>query len=312
MNYEGGKGGSGVYQQIINLMPVHDVYIETHLGGGNILLRKRPARSTIAIEIDPGSLKAFRESCNLASAVTFINGDYLEYLRGYRWTGRELVYSDPPYLLSTRRTQKPRYTFEYTEEDHRELLSTLLEVPAFVMISGYDSPLYNAMLPGWHTHTFTAATRRGLATEKLWMNFDPGKVLKHDYTYAGGNFRERERIKRKARRWVSNLAVLPEGERNFILQEISHTFTREFQHHSTGTAMRSREYSNDIDDVRRRSSDMAIRPATSPMAIMDPLSPDSTVAPGGKLLGPADMTIRAQTVKNSGAAGSLNPAAPVD
>jgi len=53
MTYDGGKGGAGVYQAIINLMPAHDVYIETHLGGGNILLRKRLApRGSIAIEID--------------------------------------------------------------------------------------------------------------------------------------------------------------------------------------------------------------------------------------------------------------------
>ena len=37
MRYPGGKGGAGVYQTIINNIPPHDTYIETHLGGGNIL-----------------------------------------------------------------------------------------------------------------------------------------------------------------------------------------------------------------------------------------------------------------------------------
>ena len=32
MRYPGGKGKC--YQHIINLMPMHDTYIETHLGGG--------------------------------------------------------------------------------------------------------------------------------------------------------------------------------------------------------------------------------------------------------------------------------------
>ena len=36
MTYPGGKGGNGFYQKIINLIPPHDVYIETHLGGGAI------------------------------------------------------------------------------------------------------------------------------------------------------------------------------------------------------------------------------------------------------------------------------------
>lgn len=32
-NYPGGKGA--VYQRLINLMPLHDVYVETHLGAAN-------------------------------------------------------------------------------------------------------------------------------------------------------------------------------------------------------------------------------------------------------------------------------------
>ena len=32
MRYPGGKGGAGVYQTIINNIPPHDTYIETHLG----------------------------------------------------------------------------------------------------------------------------------------------------------------------------------------------------------------------------------------------------------------------------------------
>lgn len=34
MTYKGGKAGAGVYQQIINQIPPHDVYIEPFLGGG--------------------------------------------------------------------------------------------------------------------------------------------------------------------------------------------------------------------------------------------------------------------------------------
>ena len=47
MRYPGGKGGAGVYQTIINNIPPHDTYIETHLGGGNILERKRPAARSV-------------------------------------------------------------------------------------------------------------------------------------------------------------------------------------------------------------------------------------------------------------------------
>ena len=46
MNYPGGKGG--VYQRLINLMPPHDVYIETHLGGEAIIRNKKPAKIEIS------------------------------------------------------------------------------------------------------------------------------------------------------------------------------------------------------------------------------------------------------------------------
>ena len=37
MAYPGGKNGAGVYQTLINLIPPHDTYIETYLGGGAIM-----------------------------------------------------------------------------------------------------------------------------------------------------------------------------------------------------------------------------------------------------------------------------------
>nr|QGW60552.1 upf31.0 [bacterium] len=59
MRYPGGKGGAGVYQTIINNIPPHDTYIETHLGGGNILERKRPAARSIGIDIDREVIQAW-------------------------------------------------------------------------------------------------------------------------------------------------------------------------------------------------------------------------------------------------------------
>ena len=286
MKYGGGKGGSGVYQQIINLMPRHDVYIETHLGGGNILLRKQPApRGSIAIEIDTRALSQFCQSIDLEHGlIKCINMDCVPFLKEYRWKGTELVYSDPPYLMSTRRTQKRRYRYEWTEADHVEFLGIILEVPAFVMVSGYDNGLYNEFLLGWWTHEFPAATRRGVATEKVWMNFDPTRVLKHEYTFAGDNFRERERIKRKARRWASNLAVLPEGERNFILQEIGRMFTKEFRHHAQRIAPETRLETASPDVA---INDRATLPDASPnmacgAVIGAPESADMAISRSGK------------------------------
>jgi site-specific DNA-adenine methylase len=47
MTYPGGKNGSGVYQQIINQIPPHEIYVEPFLGGGAILRMKKPAAKSI-------------------------------------------------------------------------------------------------------------------------------------------------------------------------------------------------------------------------------------------------------------------------
>ncbi len=93
------------------------------------------------------------------------------------------------------------------------------ELPCKVMISGYASDLYDNMLDGWLKITFRANTHQGIAIETLWMNY-PEPALLHDYSYLGADFREREHIKRKVRRWSDNLAKLPTVERQTILSAL--------------------------------------------------------------------------------------------
>lgn len=211
MRYPGGKGGAGVYQTIINMMPPHDVYIETHVGGGNILERKKSAMASIVIDADGDTVQHYKDR----PGVTAIHGDAAAFLRSYTFTGRELIYADPPYLMSTRRGGR-LYRHEYTDEQHRDLLSLLLTVKASVMVSGYRSPLYDDLLRAWRRVDFKAMTRQGPATESLWMNFEPAAL--HDYSYLGANFRERERIKRKQHRWRARLASLPSFERQAMMR----------------------------------------------------------------------------------------------
>jgi len=213
-SYPGGKNGAGVYQSIINQMPPHDVYIEPFLGSGAVLRLKRPARSTIAIERDKDVAEAFIAKHGENRSITVINGDGIQFLQHRRnWTGRELVYCDPPYLMSTRISHRRIYRYELEEKHHIELLGTLKTLPCLVMISGYESPLYMSMLERWRVVTFQTMTRGGSpATEFLWMNF-PEPTALHDYRYLGIGFRERERIKRRIQRWRSRLLAMSAVER---------------------------------------------------------------------------------------------------
>lgn len=217
MRYPGGKGTC--YQQIINLMPPHRVYVETHAGGGAVLRNKRPARQNIALEIDEKAYWQLAELQKDDPYLTVYNHDALIFLKNLQVTDKVLIYADPPYLMSTRKGRR-LYKHEYSEDQHRELLSLLTALrPAMVIISGYWSELYEEMLSDWNQYDFDVMTRGGMATEYLWFNY-PWPTRLHDYAHLGSTFRERERIKRKQNRWINNLKQMPELERNALLRRI--------------------------------------------------------------------------------------------
>ncbi|MFQ7249127.1 MAG: DNA adenine methylase, partial [Ruminococcus sp.] len=83
-----------------------------------------------------------------------------------------LIYCDPPYLLNTR-SQK-QYAKEMTDQDHKDLLEVLRNHKGYVIISGYQSELYDDILHGWHKKETISRTQSGeKKKEILWMNFEP-------------------------------------------------------------------------------------------------------------------------------------------
>ena len=135
MGYMGSKATSGLCQAIIAMMPPHETYIESHLGGGAIMKRKPPALHNIGIDLNPKALAKFE--CHYP--VQLINDCAHRFLSNYDYHGTELIYSDPPYLMSTR-TSGRRYRFDYDEKDHVELIGLLKQLPCHVILSGYDKP----------------------------------------------------------------------------------------------------------------------------------------------------------------------------
>lgn len=77
-------------------------------------------------------------------------------------------------------------------------------------------------LKGWHAASFQAATRGTPAAEWVWYNFERPVEL-HDYRFLGSDYRERERIKRKKKRWVERLKRQPILERQALLAAIQET-----------------------------------------------------------------------------------------
>lgn len=222
MRYQGGKNGAGVYQTIINRIPVHHRYIEPFAGSASIYRRKAPAASSVLVERDPD--QASKLAMVASSNTEVFCGCAFDWIESNLLTmgAADFVYLDPPYLHATRKDVN-LYRHELTDEHHKNLVLSLLpkmsDRGVRWMLSGYASELYDdaAMLQGWNRHEFTAMTRRGPATEVIWMNYDPSVSTIAESTYAGSDFRERERIKRKAERWAKKFHSMPVFEQKAIL-----------------------------------------------------------------------------------------------
>jgi hypothetical protein len=208
--YFGSKATSGLCQAIIAMMPPHETYIETHLGGGAIMKRKPVALHNIGIDRNERALARF--ACDYP--VELIHGCAHAFLAAYPFRGRELIYCDPPYLQSSRSSAR-RYRFDYSKQDHIALLELLKGLPCQVMVSGYPSALYDELLGQWGSVELQVMNQAGVRTEKLWFNFTPDRV--HWASYAGRNFTHRQTVKRKAASWAKRYQAMPRAERLAVL-----------------------------------------------------------------------------------------------
>ncbi|MBK8324067.1 MAG: DNA adenine methylase [Betaproteobacteria bacterium] len=220
MRFPGGKGKT--YQQVINLMPPHRVYIETHLGGGSVMRHKLPAVRNVGIDADPKVISSW--STSGAVGVDLVCGLAEDFLCEYAFCGDELVYADPPYHPHTRR-QRRVYSRDYSIEDHERLLALLTSLPCMVVLSGYANDLYRSALAGWHTQTFRAKTHTDVREETLWFNFEPPEAL-HDSRYIGKDFRARQATKRRLQRLQDRVFRMTPVERTAFAQWFHEAFPR--------------------------------------------------------------------------------------
>lgn len=79
-------------------------------------------------------------------------------------------YWDPPYILGVRSGKQ--YKYEMADSEHEVMLKLALGSKAKIMISGYESEMYNDYLKGWNKAYFNScAEYNGTRHEVIWMNY---------------------------------------------------------------------------------------------------------------------------------------------
>lgn len=92
-------------------------------------------------------------------------------------TPETLHYLDPPYVAASR-DKGSDYAHEMTNDQHCELAKMVHSLKGMVIISGYNSLLYDSLYKGWNrTERIALADGAAKRTEVLWMNYEPDSNL---------------------------------------------------------------------------------------------------------------------------------------
>lgn len=85
-----------------------------------------------------------------------------------------LHYVDPPYVHETRCMRNNNYRHDLHTDDHLKLLDALRNVEGMVVLSGYQTELYDEQLTGWTKRSTNARIAAGRGTalreEVVWLN----------------------------------------------------------------------------------------------------------------------------------------------
>lgn len=141
----------------------------------------RDTSKVMATHIKTQALHMAPAAARLASA-SIENRDALDLIRDYGAEPSVCIYADPPYLGSTRTAN---YRVEMLGDDlHVQLAAALRECKSAVVLSGYASPLYEELYPGWHRIELkapTALSGRAAENEVLWSNIELGTQQAFDF-----------------------------------------------------------------------------------------------------------------------------------
>lgn len=240
-------GLNQVKHNLINIIPVHDVYIGLFAGKDAVFRNIDRAANSILVDCNPKVIewwklwlkenkanekKGVKISISSSNAMQhwldsekmrmrFINGERIFYL------------IDPPYLPDTR-AMNLQYEYELTPQDHVTLVDSCIQFSrecrnVFLMLCTFGNVIYNSKLPdaGWHRKQFKYVTRTGVKILDVWTNYNPDDILLHDTKYVGNGWDNRRMIKRKISRAVEKFKDMDKPQRQAILTELFNQFKSE-------------------------------------------------------------------------------------
>lgn len=227
--YDGGKSGNGTYQTLINHVPGGIRVIATACAGNCGLTRYiRPGEYNYINDLDKSVALKWSATLGADLRYSVTSFDCIAFLDILSATYKNkedqvFVYIDLPYLFEARKSQKRLYKHEVDKEYHLRVLTKIATSRFKIMISHYPHPIYDEYLNDWEMVDYQSMTRKGLVTERIYMNYKlTGKL--HDYTFLGSDYREREAWNRQRKNMIAKLGRMPMAVRNAMINDIASHF----------------------------------------------------------------------------------------
>ncbi len=235
--YSGGKGGSGVYQALINLIPPVDTFISACVGNGGVERHLKLPSHTILNDINPdvyaGWLKTIKIPYYKGKRITPFNLHYKDLVdmlglcdvKAEHQQKSVLIYFDIPYLLDSRNSGRKMYDYEFTYDDHVEFLRLVNKLQCLVLINHPSHIIYENSLSsaaGWHVTPFESVTSAGTKfKDNAWHNYPAPDTVLQDYRYLGTDYRQRELIKKRLNSLQRKFNGLSKLEQAALLQSLN-------------------------------------------------------------------------------------------
>lgn len=132
-----------------------------------------------------GSVEGLAEIAQRLLRVQIENAPAIDVIERYD-SPETLFYCDPPYVHESRSDIKA-YSYEMSDQEHRELATVLHQVQGKVAISGYHSELMDELYGDWeyieapskkaHSTNTSPDNTKQSRTEVLWVNYPLEEII---------------------------------------------------------------------------------------------------------------------------------------
>ncbi len=207
----------GIRRNIINLIPKCSIFIETMAENGSIFNKIKLPETTIVNHTN--QLSTNKQNYDKNQNIINENLPYYKLFHKYAPLLKKknaFAFFNPPQLSEITPTT-PTKQNPWQKKEHSQFLTLVKTLKCKCMICQNPNPLYDKALKKWNTFNIENYAQNKIL--RLYINY-PKPLILQDHNHLGSDYKDCQRIKRKANNFLNKLASFSEPEKTAVLSEI--------------------------------------------------------------------------------------------